>query len=76
MSMNALDLETAIMGLSVADRLALAGRILQSVPDDVDHDIEELWLLEAERRWKSYLAGTTTASGAEEVFARIEARGT
>lgn len=74
MSTTIEDLTQQVLNLPVAERLQLAGQILRSLPEDVDQHIEAAWLDEAEERWQGFLAGTTTASPADEVLQRITAR--
>lgn len=74
MSPSIADLTAQVLSLPIAERLQLAGKILSSLPPDVDRHIEAAWLDEAEERWQDYLSGMSAASPANEVFQRIVAR--
>ena len=62
------DLEKASLQLSVQERALLAKLLLDTLDEDDNVDIEELWLTEAERRYQAYRAGKMSAKPAEKVF--------
>jgi putative addiction module component (TIGR02574 family) len=66
------DLEAAVLELPAAERLALAARLLESLPAETPEAIEQRWIIEAERRWQRYLRGETTTTNADDVFARLK----
>jgi putative addiction module component (TIGR02574 family) len=76
MSANYPELEAAVLELPPAERMTLAERILESLPAEVPEVIEQQWIVEAERRWQRYRSGQATTIDADEVFARLERRGT
>ncbi len=62
------EIEKEVMSLSTQDRAILAEHLLASLDQREDVDTEELWLMEAERRYQDYRAGKITARPAHEVF--------
>jgi putative addiction module component (TIGR02574 family) len=70
MTSNIKDIEKKVMELSVHDRALLVRQILHSLEEDenVDEDVEELWIKEAEYRYNQYKKGKITAKPADKVF--------
>lgn len=56
--------------LSLEERAELAERLLLSLDEPSESDIERLWLEEAERRLKEFREGKVKGIAAEEVFRR------
>lgn len=56
--------------LSLEERAELAERLLLSLDDPSESDIERLWLEEAERRLQEFREGEVKGIAAEEVFRR------
>ena len=74
MSPMARDLQTMFrdaLELSEGDRATLAGLLIGSLEPPPDPEVEELWAIEAERRWQEIEAGTTQTVPWEEVRARL-----
>jgi len=68
---NALDSVLPITdSLDLADRAKLAERLLISLDEPAEADIERLWLDEAKRRLAAYRAGVVDAIPGDEVFRR------
>lgn len=68
------DLQTMIrdaLDLSEGDRATLAGLLIESLDPPPDPDVEELWSVEAERRWQEIESGTAQTIPWEEVRARL-----
>ena len=65
-------IEDRAKDLPAKDRARLALRLIESLDEGEDEDVEELWLDEAERRLSEYDAGKSQARPADEVFAEIE----
>ena len=61
------------MKLKLEDRAALARRLLQSLDDLSEAEIEGLWAEEAERRLDEMDQGLVDEIPAEDVFKRIRA---
>lgn len=72
MTMN--EVEAAALALDVAARARLAQRLLHSLEDLSEEEIENLWAEEALRRDGELDAGTAKARGAEDVFRDLRAR--
>jgi putative addiction module component (TIGR02574 family) len=68
------DLEAEVKKLSLRERAALARRIVESLDELSEQEIEALWIEEAERRLDELEQGQVTEVSAEEVIrrARIE----
>ena len=60
--------------LSSKDRAFLAKCLIESLDQAEDHEIEQLWLDEAERRLAAYEKGEIPARLASEVFAEAYER--
>lgn len=58
--------------LSGQERAFLADRLLSSLDDDVQTDIDEVWIAEAENRYKEYKEGKRTGIDAKIVFAEAD----
>jgi putative addiction module component (TIGR02574 family) len=74
MSAMSRDLQTMFrdaLDLSEGDRATLAGLLIESLEPPPDPDVEELWSIEAERRWQEIEAGTAQTIPWEEVRARL-----
>ena len=61
------------MKLSLEERAQLAGKLLLSLDEPSESEIERLWLEEAERRLKEFREGKVRGIPAEEVFRRAVA---
>jgi putative addiction module component (TIGR02574 family) len=66
------DLTRAVLGLPVEDRAALAERLLASLDDLDEAELDRLWGEEAERRLAAYRSGAAGARFEQEVYARAE----
>jgi len=58
--------------LNVQDRAALAQRLLASLEDWSEEEVDRLWADEAQRRLEEYRAGRAIAVPAEEVVKKAE----
>ena len=52
----------------------LARTLIDSLDEDLDEGVEQLWLNEAARRYEAYRLGEMVSHPAAEVFARVRAR--
>ena len=68
MSSQVDDLLSASMNLSLEERAQLAGRLLLSIENPTDVEVERLWLDEAERRLNAFRRGDSQSIPSEEVF--------
>ncbi|MGH9422136.1 MAG: addiction module protein, partial [Thermoanaerobaculia bacterium] len=60
-----------VFELSESDRATLAGLLLKSLDPPPDPEVEELWAIEAERRWLEIESGAVDTIPWEEVRARL-----
>ena len=74
MSRDFKDIAAEALDLPLTARAELASRLLESLDDLSEEENEQLWALEAERRYAEYKAGKIEAVPAEEVFQRLRAR--
>ena len=58
------------MRLKPAERFEVAEELLRSV-EEVDPEIDRLWLVEAERRLAAYRAGKVKGIPAEDIFGAV-----
>jgi len=58
------------MKLPLRDRVRLAQQLATSLDDQVESDVEELWLAEAERRLEELRTGKAAGIDAADAFAR------
>jgi len=72
--MTLTDVEVEALKLNPGDRADLAQKLLDSLEDLSEKEIEELWIKEAIRRAKELESGEVVGIPAEEVFAEIRAR--
>jgi len=56
------------MKLPLRDRVKLAQRLVSSLDDQAETDVEKLWLAEAERRLEELRSGKTKGIPAEEAI--------
>ena len=54
--------------LPLKDRAALIESLISSLDDLDEAECEELWVQEADRRYKAYKAGSITSRAADAVF--------
>lgn len=64
-------LEAEARKLSPQDRARLVRRLIASLDAGEEHDAEQLWLDEAERRLAAYRRGETTSIPGDDVFGEI-----
>ena len=60
--------------LNPNQRAELALALIDSLDEDLDKEVEQLWLDEAARRYEAYRRGEMSSHPAAEVFARVRAR--
>lgn len=64
------EVSTAALQLGVEERAQLAGRLLLSLDEPSESELESLWLEEAERRLEEFREGRVRSVPADEVFRR------
>jgi len=72
--MKASDLETEALRLTPQERARLAERLLDSLEDLPQSEIEALWLDEAERRDREVAEGRVTPIRAQQVLSELKSR--
>jgi putative addiction module component (TIGR02574 family) len=71
MAKNLSEIESAARRLSAKDRARLVRRLIATLENENEGDVEQLWLDEAEQRLAAYRRGETTTYPGEEVFEAI-----
>jgi putative addiction module component (TIGR02574 family) len=74
MNLGMKECEASALKLSVADRAALAERLIESLDALDDAETERLWVEEAERRYQAYKQGGLPARSAAEAIQDAQAR--
>ncbi|MGI0024432.1 MAG: addiction module protein [Nitrososphaera sp.] len=70
MALSVHEIEKEIHALSTQDKTALLRALIADLDDEVDENVEQLWLEEAQRRHRELEEGLVKAVPAEEVFGR------
>jgi putative addiction module component (TIGR02574 family) len=73
MPMKTKEIEAATMQLSLEERAQLAGKLLLSLDEPSESEMERLWLEEAESRLSEFREGKTHGIPSDEVFRRAVA---
>lgn len=68
------EVKNEAMSLSLKERALLVLELLDSLDSVQDAEIENAWIMEAEKRYARYKAGNTQARSAADVFATIQAK--
>jgi putative addiction module component (TIGR02574 family) len=71
MSRELKDIAAEALELPLADRAELASRPLESLDDLSEAEYDQLWAVEAERRFAEYKEGNMETVSYEEVFAGL-----
>jgi putative addiction module component (TIGR02574 family) len=71
MARPARELESQALKLSRRERARLAQRLISSLDQEVDADVERLWLAEAERRLAELKSGKVAGIPAEKVLRKV-----
>lgn len=64
-------IEKEALQLTPRERAILAERLLHSLDEEEDADVERAWIEEAERRYKEFKKGNATARPIDEVLWEI-----
>lgn len=70
MTMKIKEVVAATMQLPLEERAQLAGKLLLSLDEPSESELERLWLDEAERRLNKFRDGKAAGTPTEEVFQR------
>ncbi len=68
MARNLNEIEQEVMQLPSKDRASLMERLIGALDTEVEGDVEELWLHEAEQRYEAYRQGQLKPRPASQVF--------
>ncbi len=68
MSTQLMEFEAVALKLPPADRATLAERLIASLDELNDDQNEQLWLEEADRRYREYKDGNISSRSAEDVL--------
>lgn len=68
MAPQLMECEAQAMKLPPSDRATLAERLIASLDNLSDRQNEQLWIDEADQRYRDYKSGRITARSAEEVL--------
>lgn len=74
MSTNFKELEKEARALGSREKAALARTLIEDLDATLDRDAEQLWIEEAQRRYKAYLSGELKAVPGEEAMQRARQR--
>jgi putative addiction module component (TIGR02574 family) len=66
-------IESEALSLDMHSRADLVGKLLLSLDDPTESEVEQLWLDEAERRLEAYRVGKVRGIPGNEVFKRAVA---
>jgi putative addiction module component (TIGR02574 family) len=61
------------MALTRKERAQLAGKLLLSLDEPTEEEVEQLWIAESERRLEEFRSGSVKGIPADEVFRRAKA---
>ncbi|MEX2715789.1 MAG: addiction module protein [Candidatus Sigynarchaeota archaeon] len=64
-------IEKEALQLPFHERAILAEKLLHSLDEEEDADVERAWIEEAERRYKEYKRGKTSGRSIDEVLREI-----
>ena len=67
-------IEKEIRTLNSREKAALARTLIEDLDPDIDSKVEELWIEEAQRRYKAYQAGDLKAVPGEGAMQRARQR--
>ena len=74
MAQNTSTLRGELDKLSPKQKAELARTLIDSLDEDLDEAVEQIWIDEAARRFEAYRRGEMSSCPASEVFARARAR--
>lgn len=74
MKSGARQVESSALKLPARERARIAERLIASLDDQRDPDVERLWIEEAERRLDELRSGTVKSRSAEAVFRKARSK--
>ena len=66
------NLEKQMLQLSKKDRGWLAEKLLLSIDEDSLNEVDESWIIEAERRYDDYISGKISGISGKSFFTEIK----
>ena len=73
MTKNLKEATATAMALTREERAQLAGKLLLSLDEATEEEVEQLWIAESERRLEEFRSGKVKGIPADEVFRRAKA---
>ena len=74
MARDTSELREELDKLSPKQKAELARTLIDSLDEDLDENVEQIWIDEAARRFEAYRRGEMSSRPEAEVFARARAR--
>jgi putative addiction module component (TIGR02574 family) len=74
MSANVAEIEAKIRSLSREDKADLLRALIAELDGPADADVEQAWLVEAQRRYREVQEGTVNPVPGEQVFEHLRTR--
>lgn len=71
--MNTTELEDAVLHLPIEHRAYLAEKLLESLDQPSESEVQQMWLLEADRRAQEIDEGRVNLVSSEELEQKIQA---
>jgi hypothetical protein len=68
------ELERKARTLTPREKAALARMLIEELDSSVDVDAEQLWIMEARRRYEAYQRGELSSVDGDEAIARARSR--
>ena len=68
------ELEKQSRLLTAQEKATLARILIESLDESISGDVEQLWIAESQRRYKSYLKGEIETHPGDEVMSRARSR--
>lgn len=68
MARSLAEIEKEILNLPEMDRATLAKHLIETLDMDMDENVEQIWLQEAEKRYELYKSGKIKALPAQDVL--------
>ena len=72
--MNMEKIEKEALKLPTNERASLAARLIRSLDEEEESDVEKSWIQEAERRYQEYRNGNVTGRPSEKVLKEIRSK--
>lgn len=68
------ELERQTRLLTPQEKASLARILIDELDPSSDRDVEQLWVVESQRRYEAYLRGELKAVSGEDVMSRVRSR--